>query len=72
MLELDETTAVHQVFIFLCEKHSTIDRDVIQDIVTQEHCALTGPIRTFIPVLVQRAAGERLRTMSHTPERISA
>lgn len=64
MTETDEAVAVRRVYEFLCEKFSSVSPEVIEALVAREHARLDGPVRTFVPVLVQRAASQHLRAAS--------
>lgn len=68
MTETDEAVAVRRVYEFLCEKFSAVAPEVIEALVIREHARLDGPVRIFVPVLVQRAASEHLREMSRPAE----
>lgn len=45
----------------LAEKFPEVRRDIIEEVVQQQHRALdAGKVRDFVPVLVEHAARERL------------
>lgn len=66
-MELDEQTAVGRVYEVLRDRFPSVAPEVVEAVVRREHAALDGPLRTFIPVLVQRAAGNTLRDLCAPP-----
>lgn len=44
----------------LCRRFPELDPTVVEAAVRLAHAQLTGPIRDFVPVLVERAARDRL------------
>ncbi|WEO76585.1 hypothetical protein BJQ94_14620 [Cryobacterium sp. SO2] len=62
MSELDETQAIDQVIDRLSQRFPTLDRDHIVNVVHDEHEHLEeGRVRDFVPVLVEKAAKNRLK-----------
>ena len=63
MAKHDEAQAVAAVIDRLVKKFPETPRSEVEEIVTQEYIALSeGPIRDYVPVLIERAAKLRLRT----------
>lgn len=46
----------------LRQRFPEADAAVVEAAVRLSHAALDGPVRDFVPLLVERAAGERLST----------
>ena len=62
MSELDETQAIDQVIDRLSQRFPSLERDHIASVVEDEHGQLEeGRVREFVPVLVERAAKNRLK-----------
>lgn len=62
MTELSEQQALASVIDRLGKKFPDRSRADIESVVVQEYGALSqGPIRDFVPVLVERAAKEKLK-----------
>ncbi|WP_426302789.1 three-helix bundle dimerization domain-containing protein [Arthrobacter sp. R-11] len=63
MAKESEAQAVLAVIERLVGRFPDLDRSDIEAVVTDEHGKLSeGPIRDYVPVLVERAAKARLRT----------
>lgn len=63
MAKHDEAQAVAAVIDRLVKKFPEAPRSEVEEIVTEEYIALSGgPIRDYVPVLIERAAKLRLRT----------
>jgi hypothetical protein len=61
--EADEQQAVEHVVARLQERFPSLAEDRIHAIVDEEHHRFDGrPVRSFVPVLVERAAKKRLGT----------
>ncbi|WP_400995097.1 three-helix bundle dimerization domain-containing protein [Agromyces sp. GXQ0307] len=61
--EADEQQAVEHVVTRLLERFPSLAEDHIHAIVDEEHHRFDGrPVRDFVPVLVERAARQRLAT----------
>jgi hypothetical protein len=57
----EELRALTVVVDRLAEKFPEVRRDIIEEVVQQQHRALdAGRVRDFVPVLVEHAARERL------------
>lgn len=63
MAKETEAQAVTAVVERLVRRFPDLERADIEAVVTEEHSKLSaGPIRDYVPVLVERAARDRLRT----------
>ena len=63
MAKEDEAQAVAAVIDRLAKKFPETPRTQVEQIVTEEYIALNdGPIRDYVPVLIERAAKLRLRS----------
>lgn len=59
-----EQRAVDEVIDRLGTKYPDVDRELIGEIVTQEHEAFDGrPVRDFVPVLVEKRAKQRVKAL---------
>lgn len=56
----DEMRALSDVRVRLQEHFPQLDADVVEAAVRLAHSELTGPVRDFVPVLVEHAARDRL------------
>jgi hypothetical protein len=56
----DELRALTDVRLRLQEHFPQLDADVVEAAVRLAHSELTGPVRDFVPVLVEHAARDRL------------
>ncbi len=68
MSTLDEKKAVEQVCEGLSERFPTVDRAAVRALVDEIYAAITGPIRDYVPLLVERAARERLQSLAESAE----
>ena len=59
----DEVAALGEVQERLSERFPDLERDVVEAAVRVAHSELTGPIRDFVPVLVEHIARDRLDSM---------
>lgn len=59
-MDEDETRAIHDVQERLRARFPHLDGGRVDDAVTMAHASLTGPIRHYVPVLVERAALDSL------------
>ena len=60
MAKLDEGQAVEQVTVRLAARFPNLSTTLVRSTVSDEHAKLTGPVRDYVPVLVERAARLRL------------
>ena len=59
----DEVAALDEVRERLSERFPDLEPDVVEAAVRVAHSQLTGPIRDFVPVLVEHIARDRLGSM---------
>ena len=59
----DEVAALGEVQERLSERFPDLEPDVVEAAVRVAHSELTGPIRDFVPVLVEHIARDRLDSM---------
>lgn len=55
-----EAKAIHDVQDRLRAKFPHLDPDRVEAVVKGAHASMTGPIRDFVPVLVEHAARDQL------------
>lgn len=60
MIAQTESQAIAEVRRRLADRFPSIPSETIDAVVGEEHSRFTGPIREFVPLLVERFAGERL------------
>ncbi len=60
MERADEARAIEHVRERLEAEFPSLDTGEVHAAVTSAHKAMTGPVRDFVPVLVERDARERL------------
>jgi hypothetical protein len=68
-MDEDETRAIHDVQERLRARLPDLDARRVDDAVTTAHASLTGPIRDFVPVLVERTALDNLTNSRGRPPR---
>ncbi|WP_457256774.1 three-helix bundle dimerization domain-containing protein [Pedococcus sp. P5_B7] len=59
----DEVAALGEVQERLSDRFPDLDPQVVEAAVRVAHSQLTGPIRDFVPVLVEHIARDRLGSM---------
>lgn len=59
-MDEDEAKAIHDVQDRLRAKFPHLDPNRVDAAVNGAHASLTGPIRDFVPVLVEHAARDQL------------
>ncbi|MEP7368052.1 MAG: hypothetical protein ABI662_00265 [Dermatophilaceae bacterium] len=65
MERFDEDRAVEEVHRRLVARFPDLDQAMLRFEVDQAHQSFEGsPIRSFLPILIERAVGERLRAAS--------
>lgn len=64
MQKIDEKQAVEQVCERLAARFPEVSAATVRDVVEKARSRLDGPVRIYVPVLVERAARERLATLS--------
>jgi len=60
MPKLDEGQAVEQITVRLTARFPNLPTALVRSTVRDEHAKLHGRIRDYVPVLVERAARQRL------------
>lgn len=58
---LDEKHLVNEAYLRLVARFADIPAEIVEAIVRKVHGSMTGPIRDYVPILVERQAAERLR-----------
>lgn len=67
-----ETQAITEVHSRLAKRFPTVDDTVIEAAIRLEHSHLDGPIRDFVPILVEHAARDRIAAFTDRPPAPSA
>lgn len=58
---LDEKHLVNEAYLRLAARFEDIPAEIVEAVVRTVHGSITGPIRDYVPILVERQAAERLR-----------
>ena len=70
MIELSEQTIIAQVADRLTSKYSTIPAQTVAAVVQGVHARFEGrPVREYVPLLVERFAGQELALLLFTGRR---
>ena len=69
MQTLDEERAVERVSERLVDRFPDVPEATVRALVNEAHDSLDGPIRAYVPVLVEHAARDRL---AHLPRAVVA
>ena len=64
MSNVDEATAVEHVRQALYERFPTIAPGTVKAVVDEVYADFDGPVRDYVPLLVERVSRDRLRQMS--------
>lgn len=64
----NEMQGVLEVRRALKQRFPHVPGALVDEVVTREYSALAGPVRTFIPILLEKAARRRLTELDHEPE----
>ncbi|WP_425325217.1 three-helix bundle dimerization domain-containing protein [Pedococcus bigeumensis] len=64
MTGVDEALALEHVREGLASRFPTLDPTTVQSVVVEVHESLNGPVRDYVPLLVERASRDRLRAMA--------
>ena len=59
-----EATALADVQARLAERFPTVAVEVVEAAVRLAHSAMTGPVRDFVPILVEHSARDRLAALA--------
>jgi hypothetical protein len=68
MPKLDEGQAVEQVTVRLAARFPNLATTLVRSTVRDEHAKLDGRVRDYVPVLVERAARQRLGMIATADE----
>jgi hypothetical protein len=63
-----ESRAMDEVVARLSERFPDVSHEVIEAAVRVEHEGLDGPVRDYVPVLVEHAARDRLAAFADSTE----
>ena len=63
-----EQEGLREVLRRLQEAFDAVPSEIIEEWVRREHAALTGPIRDFVPVLVEKAVRDQLSALQRRAE----
>jgi hypothetical protein len=64
MTGVDEEVALQHVREALASRFPTLDPTTVQSVVVEVHASLDGPVREYVPLLVERASRDRLRALA--------
>jgi hypothetical protein len=65
---MDENQAIELICERLCARFPDVPPATVRIVVQEVHATLIGRVRDYIPVLVERAAKERLVSMAHVDQ----
>lgn len=68
MVTMDEDQAIAHVQDRLIERYPDVGPDVVRDAVQDVHHHFDGPVRNYVPILVEREASSRLEELSGRSE----
>lgn len=68
MSKFDERQAVEQVAVRLSARFHDLSAALVRSTVRDEHAKLDGRVRDYVPVLVERAARQRLGMIASVGE----
>lgn len=64
MSGVDEAVALEHVREVLASRFPTLDPGTVRSVVVEIHASLDGPVREYVPLLVERASRDRLRALA--------
>lgn len=64
MSGVDEALALEHVREVLASRFPTLDPTTVKSVVVEVHASLNGPVRDYVPLLVERASRDRLRALA--------
>ena len=64
MSGVDEAQALEHVRESLAARFPQIDPTTVRSVVVEVYASLSGPVREYVPLLVERASRERLRALA--------
>lgn len=65
MVQQTEAQALDSVRFRLAERFPEAGQDAVDTAVSAAHAEMTGPVRDYVPVLVERVARDRLARQLH-------
>jgi hypothetical protein len=71
MTQDDEALALEHVREALAASFPTVDEQTVRSLVDEAYAGLDGPVRDYVPLLVERRSRERLTGLTRLP-RLSA
>ncbi len=60
---MDEATALEQVVQGLVARFESVDAATVRSVVEEVHRTFDGPVRDYVPLLVERASRDRLSAL---------
>ncbi|MGA8980648.1 MAG: hypothetical protein WB473_16180 [Pedococcus sp.] len=60
---MDEATALEQVVQGLVARFASVDAATVRSVVEEVHRTFDGPVRDYVPLLVERASRDRLSAL---------
>ena len=66
-VEAHEHRAIEEVRVRLAQRFPDVERTDVDRAVDDALAGITGPVRDFVPILVERAAAQNLSSMSRRP-----
>jgi hypothetical protein len=64
MGEIDESKAVEQVLQRLVARFPTVPKHTVRATVQELHARIDGPVRNFVPLLVEHGARDKLSAIA--------
>jgi hypothetical protein len=64
MSGVDEALALEQVSEGLASRFPMLDPTTVKSVVREVHASLDGPVRDYVPLLVERVSRERLHALA--------
>lgn len=64
MTGVDEALALEHVREMLASRFPTLDPTTVESVVGEVHASLDGPVRDYVPLLVERVSRDRLHAMA--------
>lgn len=64
MSGVDEALALEHVREMLASRFPTLDPTTVESVVGEVHASLDGPVRDYVPLLVERVSRDRLHAMA--------
>ncbi|GAB3083164.1 three-helix bundle dimerization domain-containing protein [Pedococcus soli] len=64
MSSIHEASALEQVVSQLVSKFPSVDPETVRTVVDEVYRTFDGPVRDYVPLLVQRVSTDRLRALA--------